>query len=544
MPSSGSDALADVERQVVDHYFVLRPTQAASLGLHQYDGILPDLSRESTQRWSQKAQDLLRRLESIDDSQLPTDRRLDRRILELLLEGAEFDLDSVQELDRNPMSYLLQPNLTDYLARDYAPVDDRVRAITRVLAAVPELLEAATGRLVRAIPRPYLVISIPIAKGLPELFDEAEAFAAGASGPARNALKEARAAADGAVTSFAEWLQQERMPHATEDFALGQERFQRLLWVREGLRTPVEEVARRGRGDLERNQRRLEEIARKEGVSAEQLIVRLNDQHPSPAELIPLAQRLTDEAREFVRESEFATIPEPESCKVRETPPWARDLWTGALSPPGPFEVPVDGIFWVTTADPSWTPSQKEEWMRTYNFSMMKNLTVHEVWPGHYLQALHFRRTDQSLARKVWFSYSFCEGWAHYCEQAALEVGYDRRSTRAEVSQLKDALTRDVRLLASIGMHTQGMTVEGAERLFRTEAHLEPIHAQREAIRGTYNPEYFCYTLGKLAILEARSKYMENRYRSSLKGFHDALLAFGTPPIGFLDALVSGSFAF
>jgi uncharacterized protein (DUF885 family) len=178
--------------------------------------------------------------------------------------------------------------------------------------------------------------------------------------------------------------------------------------------------------------------------------------------------------------------------------------------------------------------------MRTLNHAMLKNTTVHEVWPGHYLQSLHFRKTRQSLARQVWSSYSFIEGWAHYCEQAALEAGFDDRSTSAEVTQLHDALLRDGRLIVSIGMHTQGMSVADAARLLRTEAHLEEVHAQREAIRGTYNPEYFCYTLGKLAILDARSKYLATKFRGSVKAFHDALLSYGTPPIGFLDSLLSG----
>ena len=208
------------------------------------------------------------------------------------------------------------------------------------------------------------------------------------------------------------------------------------------------------------------------------------------------------------------------------------------MSSPGPFERPVDGIYWVTSVDPAWDASQTEGWMRTLNHAMLKNTTVHEVWPGHYLQSLHFHRTEQSLTRKVWFSYSFIEGWAHYCEQAVLEAGFDNRSTSAEVTQLHDALLRDCRLIVSIGMHTQGMSLADAARLLRTEAHLEEVHAQREAIRGTYNPEYFCYTLGKLAILDVRSKYLKSKFNSSAMAFHDTLLGFGTPPIGFLDSLL------
>jgi len=540
MPTKPSDPLSSLESEIVDHVFALRPTLAAALGLHQYDGILPDLSPATTTAWAAKAKDLLRGLEEVAESRLDPARRLDRNLLRLLVEGALFDLESVRELDRNPMNFVGQPEITGYMARDYAPVAERAGAIKKVFAGVPGLLKTGRSRLERELPRPFVDLSIQIGSGLPSHFRQGEAFAAASSPALGREVRAVREEAEAAVASFVQWLRTERLPQATGDFALGAERFQRLLWVREGLTTPVSEVLARGRADLKRNQDRLSEIARREGLTPDRLVARLQDDHPTAPELIPLAQRLTDETREFVRTKALVSIPEPQVCHVRETEAWARDLWTAAMNPPGPFEKPVDGIYWVTSVDPAWDAKRSEEWLRTLNHAMLKNTTIHEVWPGHYLQALHFRKTSQSLARKVWFSYSFCEGWAHYCEQLALEAGYDGRSTATEVTQLHDALLRDCRLIASIGMHTQGMSVADATGLLRTEAHLEPVHAEREAIRGTYNPEYFCYTLGKLAILDVRSKYLASRYRSSLQAFHDTLLGFGNPPIGFLDSLLGG----
>ena len=541
MPETSPDVLTVLENETVAHTFVLRPSMASYLGLHEYDGLVPDLARESTDAWIRTARGLLDRLHALPEPDLPPARRLDRNLLRLLLEGNLFDLEGTRELDRNPMVYLFQPDLTNYIARDYAPVADRVASIVRVLASVPKLLEAAKHRLEPVLPRAFVTLSIQIGSGLPSHFAEAEAFAATGSETLRQEVHRAREVAGAAVAAFVDWLRTDRLPRATDDFALGKERFQRLLWVREGLTMSVDEVLRRGREDLKRNQDRLAEIAQREGVPVDQLVARLYEKHPSAEELIPLVERLTNDIREFVRTKGLVTIPEPEHCHVRETPPWARDLWTAAMNSPGPFEKPVDGIYWVTSVDPKWTARQTDEWMRTLNYAMLKNTTVHEVWPGHYLQALHFRRTNQSLARKVWFSYSFIEGWAHYCELAALEAGFDGRSTSAEVTQLHDALLRDCRLIASIGMHTQGMSVADAARLLRTEAHLEEVHAQREAIRGTYNPEYFCYTLGKLAILDVRSKYLATKYGNSVRSFHDALLGFGTPPIGFLDPLLASA---
>jgi uncharacterized protein (DUF885 family) len=539
MEPESTDPLSPKEKEIVTHLFEINPTRAADLGLHQYDGRLPDLSKAHTDQWTAVAKELLRRLERMPESDLTTPRRFDRQLLRLLLESALFALDDVRAYERNPMTYLRQLDLTGYIVREYAPVDDRAGAIARLLTSFPSVLEVGKRRLDQELPRPFVTLSIRIAAGLPTHFEEGATFASAGSAAVRAAVQTARKEAEGAAQEFAEWLRSERLPHATDDFALGTVRFQRLLWVREGLTMPVAELLSRGRADLKRNQERLEEIARKAGVSVELLVQRLCDDHPSPTELVPLVRRLTDEAREFVREKQLVSIPEPHLCHVRETPPFARDLWTAACSSPGPFEKTIDGIYWVTGVDPEWTVDQAEGWMRTLNHAMLKNTTVHEVWPGHYLQKLHFRRSRQSLARQVWSSPSFSEGWAHYCEQVAVEAGFDGGSVSAEVIQLHDALLRDCRLIASVGMHTQGMSVAEAATLLRTGAHLEDVNAQREAIRGTYNPEYFCYTLGKLAILDGRSKYLRTKFDGSLKTFHDRLLSFGAPPIGFLDSLLA-----
>ena len=211
------------------------------------------------------------------------------------------------------------------------------------------------------------------------------------------------------------------------------------------------------------------------------------------------------------------------------------------MNPPGPFDASSpEGIYYVTPVDPKWTDQQQEEWLRSLNRPMLRNVTVHEVYPGHYLQFLHFRRSSASLARKVYLSPSFIEGWAHYTEQLVIEKGLGREGPLAEVAQIHDALLRDCRLLVSIGLHTAGMTLEEGTRFFQTEGYMERLPAEREAIRGTFNPEYFCYTLGKLAILNARSRLLERRFGGNLRSFHDTLLGLGCPPVGLLEPLLAG----
>jgi uncharacterized protein (DUF885 family) len=537
-PPPKSDPEFDaLERQIVDHLFALQPSYAVGLGLHEYDGRLPDLGSGATEAWAVTADALLGRLNRVGEAtELSDDRRVDRFLLRLLLESPLFDLRESKELDRNPMAYVGSVSLTSYLVRDYAPVADRVRSIVRILEGVPAMLDTGRRRLHGPLPKPFVELSLAIGGGLPQHFGEAETFAARAGMVPEVAA--ARATATGAVNSFLAWLKDECLPRATPDFALGPHRFQRLLFVREGIEVSIEDVRKAGAADLARNQARLDEIAREEKATVSELLDRLSRDHPSASEILPSARGFVDETRQFVVDRDLVTIPEPAVCRVEETPVWGRALSTASMNPPGPFDDgPTDGIYYVTPVDPNWSAKQQEEWLRSFNRSLLRNITVHEVYPGHYLQFLHFHQQAASLARKVYLSPSFVEGWAHYAEQLAIEQGMGAGNHNAEIAELHDALLRDCRLLASVGLHTQGWTVEQATQLIQREAHFERLPAEREAVRGTFNPEYFCYTLGKLAILNSRARFLGPRFAGSLRQFHDTLLGFGCPPIGLLDTL-------
>jgi uncharacterized protein (DUF885 family) len=535
--NSVSAELDTLEKQIVDHIFVLQPSYAVSLGLHAYDGKVPDLSSPATEAWTVGADELLRRLNALDADGLTDDRRIDRFLLRLLLESPLFDLRESDDLERNPMSYVGSVSMTSYMVRDYAPAADRVRSMLQILEGVPKMLDDGRRRLRGPLPRPFVELALSIGGGLSPHFGEVESFAAKASmGPQ---VATARATAEASVKAFMAWLKDDCLPRSTPDFALGPRRYQRLLFVREGIEAPFEDIRKAGAADLARNQARLAEIAKEERVSLEELLQRLNTDHPTSAEVLPTARGFVEETEKFVVDQQLATIPRPALCRVEETPIWGRALSTASMNPPGPFDTgPTEGVYFVTPVDPAWTPQQQEEWLRSFNRSLLRNITVHEVYPGHYLQFLHFRQSAGSLARKVYLSPSFVEGWAHYCELLAIEQGFHRENHNAEIAQIHDALLRDCRLLVSIGLHTAEMTLDEATQLFEREAHFERLPSQREAIRGTFNPEYFCYTLGKLAILNSRTRVLASQYGGSLQRFHDALLGFGCPPIGLLDAML------
>lgn len=533
-----------IERKVVEHLFELYPNYAVSLGLHQYDGRLPLVARDETDRWLRDAEPLLAELARFPKEGLSPERRTDLFLLRLLLESAHFDLAESADLDRNPMAYLGALSLTSYIARDYAPVPDRVQGIVRILEGVPAYLADGQRRLRPVLAKPFVQLAGSMGAGLPSHFMEAEEFARRADRTLGERVAAARHMAEAAVSAFMKTLREDYLPRANDEFALGPERFQRLLFVREGIDRPFGEIEKAGRADLERNQRRLDQIAREANATIPELLEGLYRDHPSAAELIPTARSMVENARRFVEEHALATVPPEAQARVEETPVWGRALSTASMDSPGPFDTTRgEGIYYVTPVDAQWSEKQQEEWLRSLNRTMLGNITAHEVYPGHYLQFLHFRAAPLSLARKAYLSPSYVEGWAHYTEQLVIEEGWGAPGVAAEVAQLHDALLRDCRLLASIGLHTRGMTVEEATQMFQREAHFERLPAEREAIRGTFNPEYFCYTLGKLAILEARKRYLTPKFGGSLRGFHDALLGFGCPPIGLFDRLFDPSAA-
>jgi uncharacterized protein (DUF885 family) len=528
----------------VDHLFTLAPGSAVALGLHEYDGRLPDLSLDATERWAGQADAFLRRLRVLPTDGLSAGRRYDRMLLEMTLESPLFDLRDSRDYELNPMVYVAGLSLTAYTVRGYAPLAVRAEAMNRHLAGIPAFLTRGLGRLEKDLPEPFVRLAIGMAQGIESNFRDVESIVRPLGDTALGRLREVRDPALVAVQDFANRMTREWLPRATSEFALGADRFQKLLWVRERVQAPFTDLLAAGRADLERNQARLKAIAGAvtPPTDGPGLLQRAAKVHPTASELIARARNFVEETRRFVEEKRLATIPQPAVCRVEETPAYHRALSTASMNPPGPFDASgEEGIYFVTPVDPAWSPETQEEWLRSFNDSMLRNVTAHEVYPGHYLQFLHFRQSVASLARKTFFSNAFVEGWAHYAEQLALEQGLGAGAPEAEAAQLQDALLRDCRLIAAVGLHTQGMTVPEAAGIFEREGYCEPIVAQREAGRGTFDPGYFGYTLGKLAILDARRKNLAAQFGGSLQSFHDRVLSFGAPPVGFLDELLRSS---
>jgi uncharacterized protein (DUF885 family) len=325
----------------------------------------------------------------------------------------------------------------------------------------------------------------------------------------------------GAADEFAGHLEQDELPKADQSHVLGRARFEHLLLVQEALSTPIEELLQKAEADQKRNQSAYEALAPK-----------VQRTRPKASELLGEARRIVDASRDFIAAHRIVELPSPPNIEVKETPAFMR--WNQAfLNGGGPFDrADLRAYYYITLPDPSWPQKEQDEYVLSQG--ELVSTSVHEVFPGHYLQAL-WQRNAPTFVQKITGSYSFSEGWAHYVEQMMVDEGFASELAETRLGQLADALLRDCRFIASIGIHVQGMSVDEAKRRFIQDCKQDEASARQQAIRGTFDPGYFAYTLGKLQILELREEARQQLGdRFDLQRFHGALLAHGAPPVALI----------
>jgi hypothetical protein len=334
------------------------------------------------------------------------------------------------------------------------------------------------------------------------------------------------------------WLESLR-PNQTENFALGPDRFRSMLYDIERVDTPLDELERIGRADLQRNQTALRSACAQfaPGASIEDCAAKLAARKPVGGAVAEARRQLT-ELRQFVVDKQIVTIPGSEQARVAESPPYQR-FNSAYILIPGPYETNMPSTYYVAPPDPSWTPKERADYVP--GVADLLFTSAHEVWPGHFLQFLHANRSPSKFGQ-VFVGYAFAEGWAHYAEEMMWEAGLGNGDPEIHIGQLLNALLRDVRYLSAIGMHTKGMTVAQSERMFREEGYQDAATARQQAARGTFDPEYLDYTMGKLMIRKLRSDWTATRGGpAAWKAFHDAFLAYGGPPVPLVRKAMLGS---
>lgn len=548
MTSTGSDAAFDAlaERLIGEHWSFY-PTAGSRIGRHEYDGRLPDLSPAQLRRRVQEIRRGLAELQALDAPPPGTDAALSRRLLALFLERERFTFEELRPLENNPMRQAGFLNMAGYVRRDYAPPEERLQAATAALRQAPDFLQTLDAALRPDLARPVAEMSAESYAGMARFYRTGlSPFAAAARPETAAAFDAARHAAADALDGFVARLK----ARATDDgeFAIGRHLFSRMLATGEGLDLPLERIAAVGQKNLEENQARIREVAASidSSKTVPEIVAEIGRNHPSAAALIPDTRDLLDEIRQALLDYDLISLPPnpargaDDRCQVTETPEYMRYAFA-AMDSAGALETrATESFYYVTPVEEHWTAAQAQEWLSNFNYDTLKIVSIHEVYPGHFVHSLHNRYgRPLPLVNRAAASYAFSEGWAHYAEQMMLETEYGRGRPRLLLTQLLEALVRNCRYVCSIAMHTGGMTVDEAARFIVENAYMGEHPARREALRGTFDPGYLNYTLGKLMLLKLRDDYRrEHPGGYTLRGFHDRLLSYGAPPISLLRGVM------
>ena len=531
-------------------YYAFNPSEATSAGLHEFDSQLEERSASAVAAEVRRLRGVLAELARVPEWRLSPDARYDFLVLQSHAAAQLLELEDVRMWRRNPNVYnqLVSSGVDNILKRNYAPIEQRLPSVLARERQIARLLEEARANLDNP-PRIYTETAIAQVAGrvdffervVPQMFERA-------GGSQLNAARRAEfhAANDQAVAAlrgFREWLERDLLPRSTGDFALGAENFRRKLLYEEMVDTPVPALLREGERQLRETQDQMravaEEIAPGRGVlAALQLLAR---EHPSADGLVGEARAELDRIRAFIRSEEIMTPPARENLSVAETPEYARSLSFASLDAPGAFErVATEAYYYVTPPDPAWSSQQQEEHLEHYNRYSLTITSIHEAFPGHYYQALKLRQTP-SRVRSALGAASFVEGWAHYCEQMMIEEGFGGNNPKLRLAQLDAALLRLCRYVIGIRMHTAGMSYDEAVEFFMREGYQARTNAEREARRGTLDPTYLVYTLGKMEIIRLREEWRSRMGDSFRIGdFHDRLLSYGMPPVKILRMAMLG----
>ena len=540
MPDKETDQRFDqLAERLIHQHWDFYPTAGSRIGRHEYDGRLPDLAPDRLRRRIGELRRGLTQLSEISPRAMEPDRLLSYRLLELFLKREIFTLDEWRPLESNPIRQVGFLNVGGYVRRNYAPLADRLRAATQALDQAPDFLASLDSTLAPELGRPVLEMSIESYTGMARFYrvDLAEAVRDFNDLGTLNEFNRARETAAAAIDHFVEGLKA-RLERASDHFAIGPQLYAGMLATGEGMELPLSQLEKLGQENLDHNLEQLAEVASglAPGREVRDIVAEISRRHPTAEGLILETRDMLEAIREAVTDLNLVTIPSEDRCQVIETPTYMRYAFA-AMDSPGSLETrATESFYYVTPVEEDWSPQEQEEWLSNFNYDTLRIVSVHEVYPGHFVHHLHNRYgRDLPLVNRVATSYAFTEGWAHYTEQMILETEFGRGQPSLAITQLLEALVRNCRYQCSLGMHTRGMSVEEATHFFMDHAYMAELPARREALRGTFDPGYLNYTLGKLMILKLRDDYRREQGSAySLREFHDRLLSCGAPALPLL----------
>ncbi len=544
----GDAAFAKAADEYLAGFLAWRPQTGTTLGLHQYDGRITDFSQASLNAELARLKTFERRLGALATTDLSPGASYDYRILRGAIKREIFGFEQMQIYSRNPMTYAGVLDVSIYIKRNFAPLEERVRWISAILNQAPKIFAAARANLADSLPQPQIETAIDQANGAADFLSK-DLVAALKAVKNETLMAEFNAANQRAIDElhgYVAYLKEQKLPKANENYALGRDNYIKLLEYGEMISLSPEQVLEIGLRELARKQQVFAEAAKQIDPDKKPIEVfqAIQKDHPTEQTLIADTARDMEMIRQFVIDHKIVTLPSPVRATVAETPQFLRATSFASMDTPGPFETKAtEAYYYVTPVEPEWPAQQKEEWLTAFNYYTTDIVSVHEAYPGHYIQFLCLKASPATKIEKVFGSYAFIEGWAHYAEQMMVDEGFGAsgspvptlKAAKYRLAQTDEALLRICRLCVSIKMHCQGMKVDEATKFFQDNCYYEPKPARQEAVRGTFDPEYLYYTVGKLEIFKLREDYQKQEGANfSVQKFHDEMLRHGAPPIRLL----------
>jgi uncharacterized protein (DUF885 family) len=537
-----------VAEHFIQGYLAWRPHVATYLGIHDYDGKITDYRLESINHELARLKQFKDQVEKISADSLSQNAAMDRDILLSGINQEIFNIETMSTYIRNPMAYANAFNLNIYIQRDFAPLEERMRHIINIQNEAPKVFAAARYNLFDSVPKPYIETAILIARGAADFMDNdlTKALKAVTVDSLQQAFKKSNKLATTELRNFANYLQNEKLRKGTNSYHIGDYNFQQMLIANEMLTTTPQEILAMGMRELKREQELFAAVAKKidPTKTAIEVLKQLKKEHPTAENLIPESRKNLESIRQFLIDKKIVTLPSEVRVKLEETPSFARATSTASMDTPGPFEQKATQAFYfITPVEKNWSAKQKEEWLTQFTYYVTDIISIHEAYPGHYVQFLHLNASNASKIKKMFGSYAFVEGWAHYTEQMMIEEGFGAKDSisaaKYHLAQLDESLLRYCRLVVAIKTHCEVMTLEDATKFFQDNCYYEYKPAYQEALRGTFDPGYLSYTLGKLQILKLREDYKKQEGPNySLQKFHDLVLDNGMPPIELLRKVI------
>jgi uncharacterized protein (DUF885 family) len=543
---SGDAAFASLAKDILDDHYKRHPSHATDLGIHRYDDQLEDLSQTAIKSESDTLKAFRSSLTAIDPETLTLASALDREQLIHTVDDSVLALDTIRMWAKDADTYSSGVTNAAYviIKRGYAPADTRLKALVAREKNMPAALQQARANIDHAVPI-YTQIAIEQIDGNISFFrkDVPAAFTDVTDTALLAEFKQANDGVIAALGTYKAFLQKELLPKAKDGFAYGADTYAKALAAQEAVDLPLDRLLQIAEADRQKNEDAFQAAAKlvDSKKPAEAVLASLELDHPPAAKLLQATQDTLDAIRQFIVDHHIITIPPSDPAHVKETPPFMRSTTSASMDTPGPFETAkLQAFYNMTLPDPRWPRAQQDDFMRQWYYAMMSNVSVHEVYPGHYIQFLYAKRFPSDV-RRVFGANTNIEGWAHYCEQMLLDEGFHADEPKYRLAQVQDALLRDVRFIAGIKMHTLGMTVDEATKLFETQGHQPHPVAVSEAKRGTADALYGYYTIGKLMILKLRDDYKARMGREySLQKFHDAFIELGPLPMPLVRKAMLG----